>query len=112
MMAAGSDGSPPWPDAAAWRVFKARSVHLPELLTSESLGVAPSEQHHGAKKKEDRKKEKEQVGDSLDKEWQVALLKTPDGFLTKPCLSEATLREATAAYLGMKRIALSPHGHW
>ena len=44
---------------------------------------------------------------ALDREWHEAIFTIPDGvgvmdFLTKPCISEPTLREATAAYLEMK----------
>jgi hypothetical protein len=44
---------------------------------------------------------------ALDREWHEALFTIPDGvsvmdFLTKPRISEPTLREATEAYLEMK----------
>ena len=44
---------------------------------------------------------------ALDREWHEALFNISDGvgmmdFLTKPCMSEPTLREATAAYVDMK----------
>ena len=45
--------------------------------------------------------------EALERQWHEAMLTIPDGvgvmdFLTKPRISEPTLREATAAYLDMK----------
>ena len=99
----------PFDDAG---VFKARSVHLPELLTSRSLGVAPSDQHHGAKKKEDRLDQKALHDHALAIYKHLDLTawaRSPRCFRAPPAQPPRSRTHRLPAFLAARKSRKSPH---